>query len=254
MSGVKYLASMNIVSISDLHIVKTGDIGEVSLQSFFSHPLVTSSDIIVLNGDVFDFAAGFHPEYYHRYSDFFVSIKRLMSSGIKIVFIEGNHDAHIKENFLRFIKDHNLNQTYFEYCPYFFKTRAKDRDLYFTHGDETPGASETYLKYKQAIRSPLASKVANLLPLFLFDYLASRASKNSRSKSSRYSEMETKEFFRNSGISAARKVSADICVLGHSHIADHYQKDSIEYFNTGYAPKSRKFFSYRDGNARLESF
>lgn len=245
---------MKIASISDTHIEKTGDDRETFLDSFLTDERVMSCDIIILNGDIFDYATGYHPEYQVRFSRFFQNIASLMSNKTKIVFIEGNHDLHIKKNFDHLIKDQNLDSKYFDYSrnEYLVTDEESGKKLLFTHGDEIPGSSTDYIRYKEIIRSYPLRIIANILPLWLFDYLAIRASSNSRRKSSKYSEEESLTFFRDNAMKLAPK--ADIIVLGHSHISDEYRVDGKAYFNNGFAPSSKNFFYYsHEAGPSLES-
>ena len=102
------------------------------------------------------------------------------------------------------------------------------------------------MKYKRIIKSHLLSFVAHLLPLALFDYLAIRASRDSRKRSSKYSIDETKVFFREGAMKLAENSNSNIVILGHSHIDDSYEEKGTQYFNVGFSPTSKKFF-YWDG-------
>lgn len=231
---------MKISSISDIHMSEEESEREVILCQFLEDTRVLSSDYIILNGDIFDYAVGYRPSYFNRYKLFFKALKRILLKKIKVVFIEGNHDLHLKKTFHEFCKRNNLDERLFIYCPQFFQIRDGDTEFYFSHGDEIQGVQKSYLKYKKIIRSTPLKIVAHLIPLFLFDYLAKKASKKSREKSSRYAE-SMRGKMRENVLSMGHK---GIIVLGHSHILDEWEYADLFYFNVGFFPKTKVFFHY----------
>lgn len=243
---------MKISFISDTHIVHDGDRRNQALKKFYRHPLVNDSDYIIFGGDIFDYASGFHPEYFNRFKSFFDAIKRFLNEGKQVVFIEGNHDIHLKRNFDEFFNQNALNKNNFEYSQTYFEIKDKKNHLYFTHGDELPGTPEKYIQYKNLIRSRPLQIAANLMPLKLFDYLASNASKNSRGRSSQYEENETLDSFREAAMNI--ETEANIVITGHSHLLDEYKHKKRAYFNNGFSPKTGKFVYYAAGKTSLKDY
>lgn len=243
---------MKVSFISDTHIINDKDKRSLALKDFLNNPLVEDSDYIIFGGDIFDYATGFHPEYYTRFKTFFDGVNKFLNKGKKVVFIEGNHDLHLKRSFDEYIKDNCLNADNFIYSQTYFELQDKKHFMHFTHGDELPGTPEKYIQYKNLIRSRPLQIAAHLMPLMMFDYLASNASQNSRNRSSQYEDHETLDFFRQGAMSI--DTDANIIVSGHSHLLDKYKENNKTYYNNGFSPETGKFFYYASGRASLKDY
>lgn len=226
------------------------DFCEEALNDFLCNDFVQTSDMIVFNGDIFDYASGFHPAYWERFQRFFNTLKTLLQASKRIVFVEGNHDIHLEKVFRRFIQTFDGNQENFTYVTSSIVVKANDHHIYFSHGDEIPGSKAEYIKYKNIIRSRAVQIVANLFPLSFFDMLAIKASGDSRKRSNKYNENDTKNFY----LKAVKTLKTqyphvDDFVLGHSHL-----EESQDFYNTGFSPKTRKFFYFDGESSSLQSF
>lgn len=242
---------MKIVSISDTHIRHEGDAGECALFDFFHEEKVKNADMIVLVGDIFDFAAGFHLQYIKRFSRFFKEFKKCLMRGQKFVFVEGNHDLHLRKVFLRYIQEYNLNRDYFFYSCSHYDIWDCEKKITFVHGDEFPGSPQGYLQYKKQIKSTAASYLADLLPLCLFDFLANKASKQSRAKSQKIDKTYVQNLFRKRALAYMQDKNSDLLIFGHSHLVENWQE---RIYNVGFPAKSRQYFFSHNGEGRLEHF
>ena len=55
---------MKIVAISDVHVKTPHDDADHVLCNFLTNPTVTTSDYVLLLGDIFDLMCGPHKEYF----------------------------------------------------------------------------------------------------------------------------------------------------------------------------------------------
>lgn len=93
--------------ISDVHLKRPDD----SLTALFIQSLETLADegveAVILLGDVFDFIFVAHSYFYRMWAPVFEACARLGARGIKVIFLEGNHDfgfehgtyAHVRQAF-----------------------------------------------------------------------------------------------------------------------------------------------------------
>lgn len=228
-----------IVAISDVHIKRPGDDGDRLLLSFFSHPLVASSDVIVLLGDIFDLMCGPHKEYLKLYQHQFQKITDLQKNGRRIYFFEGNHDVHLEKLFKKIWKN---DEVILSQNP--IVEIIDGKKYLFSHGDEYDIENLGYHRYLSFIRSaPLKFIADNIMPYGLLSYLGERASKLSRKNGSKSFDAEAvKEKFR-SGVSRITRGDFDFVLGGHSHVKDQFVLPGTNslYVNNGYALQSKSF-------------
>ena len=86
---------MKLYIVSDLHIYSAEDPIYRSLLSLIQDVL-TSGDILVLAGDIFDLFVGDKQIFKDRYQLFFQALESASRSGAQIHYIEGNHDFQIQ--------------------------------------------------------------------------------------------------------------------------------------------------------------
>ncbi len=241
---------MRISSISGVHIKEIGDSFFAVLDNFLSHKFVTSSDLIVLNGDIFDILIGGKSQYLNKYEDFFLKIKELTDSGSKIVYIEGNHDFHIQKVILKAQKKFGISGDKFIHAKNNFSVTTPEGEIEFTHGDDIEIENEKYKSYKRKINNPLVKFLGDyVVPFTLIEWIGHTASGNSREKNEKKYEL-TKEgqdfvknkFRRSADLYFERNSDKLGLVCGHSHCKDFYEINSKHYYiNNGYAPKSKSF-------------
>lgn len=233
---------MKIATISDVHIKSPNDDAEKLLLKFLTHPKVISSDYVALLGDIFDLMCGPHVVYLEQFKSVFSAIDELQKKGVKVIFIEGNHDVHLKKLFDRLWKNNEVLLTQ-------DAVELKDGDLryYLSHGDDHEVDNPSYQRYKKIIFSAPLRFVANyLMPYSVLEYIGRRASKRSRKKGSRTFNAELVKTRFRQGVEA-NNPRADIIIGGHSHVKDDYQmKSGAIYLNNGFAPREQSFI-YIDG-------
>lgn len=233
---------MKIATISDIHIKYPGDEGQALLLKFLQHPLVQQADYVALLGDIFDLMCGPHAIYLEQFASIFQALDSLLERGIKIIYIEGNHDLHLKKLFQKKWPQGGILITQAEMILNDQETR-----YYLSHGDDHEVDNPSYQKYKRIIFSAPLRLVANyLLPYKLLEYVGRKASQKSRKKGSKqFNEQLVKSRFRQ-GVEI-NNPAADFIIGGHSHVRDEFTLSSgAIYLNNGYALRERVFI-YLDG-------
>lgn len=229
---------MKIAAISDVHVKQPFDDADKLLCQFLTNPIVTSSDYVILLGDIFDLMCGPHTEYLKNFSHIFDLLDQLQIQGKKVLFFEGNHDVHLMKLFKkRWPKGEIIPEQYQVVLD------IGGKSYYFSHGDEHEVDNKEYQKYKSFILSGPLRFVANyVMPYWLLNYLGERASKMSRKRGSReYNEGLVRDRFRK-GVTETTGGAHNFILGGHSHVRDQYSlhENSI-YLNNGYALKSKTF-------------
>ena len=245
---------MKLSAISDIHVKSSGDQAEKILLSFLKNPDVQSSDIIFLLGDIFDLMIGPHSQYFTRFQNYFDEFKKLIKSGKKIFYVEGNHDFHISNLYKKYFEvNKDLDSNLFSMASY-FEINDADKKIYLCHGDDIELNNSTYKAYKKLVTSPPLTYYANnLMPHFLIKSFGEYSAEKSRKRNNlRYSTesdlLPVRENFRKSAEFFYKKNPFQILVCGHSHVKDHYVSPSgFEYVNNGYAQNSKTFICIENG-------
>lgn len=241
---------MKISSISDVHVKLSSDDNFVLLKKFLTNKNVRNSDYVILNGDIFDILIGGKKKYFKKYKPFFEEILELVNSGVKVVYIEGNHDFHVSRLMKYVRKKYNLSSECFIHQKSSFEIDSKLGKLLFTHGDDIEIDNESYRAYKKKINNPFVKFLGDfIVPFSLIEWIGHRASDESRKENLARYELSNegqsfiKDKFRKSAeiyLRDNQPVNGLIC--GHSHCKDLYQlEDNKFYINNGYAPKTQSF-------------
>lgn len=228
---------MRLSAISDVHVKAPHDEADKLLMRFLTHPLVASSEYVLLLGDIFDLMAGDHPEYLRLFSHIFDRLDELLKQGKKIYFSEGNHDVHLERLFLKRWPGRELVPSQKPFIEI-----IDGKIYYFSHGDEHEVDNLSYQRYMRFIQSPPLRFVANhVMPYRVLNFLGERASKGSRKKGSKiFNEEGVRERFRQ-GVAATTSGQYDFVIGGHSHVKDVYSFGKSKYVNNGYALRSKSF-------------
>ncbi|RZF23155.1 UDP-2,3-diacylglucosamine diphosphatase [Halobacteriovorax vibrionivorans] len=222
--------------ISDIH-VKWDMTNSEPLKKFLEIDFKPEDRIYFL-GDIFDLMVGSYDEYEGHYDWFFTRIKELAKAGLKIFYIQGNHDFHIEELLAK-------SGIIVKSKP--FVEIINGQKVLFCHGDEIEIENFNYKIWRAFIRSyPLA-----LISKYIFNYkivkkIGDYLSQKSRNRNEkRYGETQKNDHirdkFRQSALIASKSYNVDIIICGHSHYMDSYHGDSFEYYNCGFVPATMKY-------------
>jgi len=223
---------MKIAIFSDLHIKSE----QITLRRKFSKLLLELSETekithLWLLGDIFDLLIGNYKFWFEHYRDVFDAFQKLKKSGVKILWMEGNHDFHLTELLQKLgvdVADGELSYLLDEHGT----------KVYLAHGDLVNSADVLYLKWREITRSKFLRQGLDWVPNILAKkYLlpfAEKQSAQSRKYSSRGESPELKTLYQE----FARKKFAegfDAVIMGHCHIEDFLLESDRFYLNLGSA-------------------
>ncbi len=205
--------------LSDLHLKS---MNERSSQRLLRFLLSLSSGErrathLYLVGDIFDVWIGDHLYYENKFRPLIDAILKCQKKGIAVTYFEGNHDVHIKR--------------YWEsryQIPCFVEAKYEvlgSQKVRIEHGDLINEKDETYLKYRDLIRTPFMQRLAHAIPGRVFHAIGEYASKESRKKSSvqrRQSESELRQMIRDYAERVYAEDAFDLIITGHMHIRDDW--------------------------------
>lgn len=246
---------MKFSAISDVHVKKSSDQAELLLLQFLRNPDVQSSDVIFLLGDIFDLMIGPHSQYFSRFKSYFDELKFLLQKGVKICYVEGNHDFHIRHLYQKYFAVHKeLDSALFQMAPS-FEFMDAGKKIYLCHGDDIELDNPSYKAFKKIVTSPpLRYYANNLMPHFLIKSIGEYSAEKSRRRNNKRYALDTdmssvRDHFRKSMEAFYKSHPVDIIVSGHSHVKDIYLSESgFAYINNGYAQNSKTYISIEDGN------
>ena len=139
--------------LSDIHL-KTQEERNGQILLRFLHSLQakdpTTTQLFLL-GDIFDLWVGKHQHFANKFLPLMTAFKNLTKSGMKIVYIEGNHDVHIEGYFKK-----KLGIDVFVEAQYYHINGLTVR---LEHGDLINPDDTAYLKYRSIIRNPWITQI-----------------------------------------------------------------------------------------------
>lgn len=234
---------MKISCISDLHIRKENDKAHNCFKQFVRNSKVQGSNQIFLLGDIFDLMVGNQKQYLNQYKFFFDDLSSLMKSGIKVTYVEGNHDFHLENVFSLFLKKYDLESNLFEYSKDEVCLSFGSKDFIFCHGDIVDDTNESFKKWKSIYRSkPFQILVNILLPYIAVKKIGNKASNDSKKRGSRTFDFENaKKKYIQGATNFLNDKTDTVLVAGHTHIIENIEIGSNHYINNGFPVKDKKF-------------
>lgn len=211
MKTQKVPAFDSFVVFSDVHLRDPND----SLTKTFIAALKqqTQVEAIFLLGDIFDFFGASKPFFFKRWQGLFDTFCELRSLGIKIYFLEGNHDFGFEH-----FPSPRLDKSFDVYGDMRFEMQHPILGrVLFLHGDNMI-CPPSYLPFRKLIKSKWFQKLTNfLVPGFLVHLIFSRYAKISRKKDV-YRTLE-RTFFEACVQRFLNRQSAavDVLIFGHIH-------------------------------------
>lgn len=197
---------MRILTLADLHLF---DLAAPNARAFFAFLQENSAraDLIVLNGDVFDFLVGRQQTALAHYQ---AAIEQLEAAAAKtkIVYLPGNHDFHLQGVF-----SHNIHVTET------FTMECGGRRFYWQHGDLI-GTTRGYRRLRWALRRKLVRRVTEAFPPPLAWRLALLWSQTSRDASTPLSPDDMRAMLPD--VRQLFKHGYDVVISGHHHLAYHH--------------------------------
>jgi len=222
---------MKIAVLSDLHLKSD----QVTLRRKFVKLLdalreeAKISDLWLL-GDIFDLLIGPFDFWREQYSDIFEGLAKIRKAGIKVLWLEGNHDFHIQE----FLDKIGIDVADGEIT--YLGSQAQK--IYLAHGDLVNHDDQLYLKWRNITRSKVFRRALDFTPNFVAKkYLLPFAEKRSASSRAHHIDRQyprLREMYRSF---AQKKFEGGFSAvfMGHCHVEDFFIEGKNFYINLGSA-------------------
>ena len=191
-----------------------------------------STKKFILAGDVFD---NFHFERMDSLHWQVLSEIRRISQDVEVIWISGNHDGP-SEIISHLVGSSVVNK-------YFFETSGKK--VIILHGDKFDEFS-----VKNKLLTEIAGWIYFLIQKIDKDfYLSSLLKKNNKSF------IRCTEIVRKKAIKYAVKKGYNVICCGHTHHAEVFKSDNIEYFNCGsWTERENHYITVENGEILLKQF
>jgi len=234
--------------VSDIHLKNAEERnGKILLR--FLHSLRDKNPAelhLFLLGDIFDLWIGGSSYFANKFKDLTKALKALRAAGVRITYIEGNHDVHIDDYFQKKLGIEVLVE-----AQYY---QIDGLTVRCEHGDLINLQDEAYLNYRAIIRNPRLRPLRHL-PGAFWAYLGNRASKKSRARSNDYraqNQAELVKMIREHTLRAYQEKPFDLIISGHMHVFDDHSikigEHTVQTVNLGsWFEDSVKVFCLKDG-------
>jgi UDP-2,3-diacylglucosamine hydrolase len=244
---------MALYAVSDLHVSGAEDPLYRSLLSLL-RDRAQGGDTVVLAGDLFDLFVGNKQVFQERYRDFFAAVREACGRGVRIHYIEGNHDFLLRKAF-RGIPGFVLHDRDFE-------IELEGHRFFFAHGDLVDRKDYGYRFLRAFFRSPPLRAFVAVMPGGVIDWIGRSSSRASRGKKPLLpAQLPTDRMERLRNIYrsyAAERLAEgyDFVVMGHCHDLD--EKSFIiggrtgQYVNVGFPRVHGSFLSWAPGDERIQ--
>lgn len=209
---------MRAIFIADAHLGNPSDQNYQRLLRFLAE-LPGRTELLVIAGDFFEFWLGDSAGAFPHYQPVLDALATVTGSGIKLVYLEGNHDFHLQGYFRR-----AFNADVF---PEATTLELDGRTLYVCHGDLVNQADYGYRALRGLFRNPLTRLLARILPPAIPAWIADRLGRHSKGQhKATASRWDVPQLVRDF---AARRFAAgaDVVVTAHYHrpfMEDHAGK------------------------------
>jgi len=241
---------MRTIFVSDAHIKFNENQEDIQRRKRFLdflHSLKGNTDILVLNGDIFDLWLAWKHVIIKEYFSLLTALSELSQNGTRIILTSGNHDFW----YSGFLK----TQLNIEVCKNSFIESIEGKKFFVDHGDRYTKNDFRYHLFRSVIRNKLVQKIFSLLhPDFALDI----GIKLSRSSRSRRIPRHKREIMVNSLQQAAQKLlkshDYDFVIFSHSHVPVIFSAEHGIYANTGDWVTHTSYLEFNKGILTLKEY
>jgi UDP-2,3-diacylglucosamine hydrolase len=173
------LGRAELVVVSDVHLRQPDD-RRCRLLVNLVRQLGQTTEYFVLNGDIFDFCFGDSSYFRDKFQELGEALQTAVKQGIKVVFIEGNHEFHMEclgWNGIEIVKEHSRTVTL-----------RSGTTIKIGHGDLITD-DRAYRAFRGLIKSDFVRGVAKRVPGRWLDAYALKHAKVSRGQD-RYRKLD----------------------------------------------------------------
>ena len=238
---------MRTIFLADAHLKDPAD-DNFRLLLRFLQELTGDVDSLYIMGDLFDFWLGFPSHPFLQYDEVLDALERLVDSGCRLVFFEGNHDFHLGGMFTSRLKAE------IHTAPIIQEIQGKR--LYLCHGDQINRADYRYRLLRLLLHNPMVEAAVRIIPPSL---ALSIKEKLQRSSQSRYHFASARWDYRAKIREFASKIRQKGCsglVTGHFHIAfcEQYNDTPFTILSLGDWMDQFTYGEMLDGELRLMTY
>jgi len=211
----------------------------------FLESLVGNTEILILNGDIFDLWFAWNKVIIKGYFPLLCKLKKLSDSGCRIVFVAGNHDFWFND----FLSEELGLEIYSDN----FVLELQGKKILCNHGDLFTANDLRYKLFRGFIRNKFVMSLFRLLHPDLSLKIGMLLSRSSRDRTIPEKLRRAKE----AGLeNFAQKQfeNFDLVVLGHSHNPKIKQYAAGVYANSGDWIKHNSFLEMTDGIVQLKYY
>lgn len=168
-----FAATSQILAVSDCHLTDMNDARTSDFFAVCQWALEARPEYFLLLGDIFDFALGSKNYYQKKYHEVGDALSQLASAGIKVIYLEGNHEADVKYfgwPGVEFVTEGTH-----------FITTQEGITLQMAHGDLIY-SHNAYRRFRAVVKSAPFKWLVRQLPGALIDSLFLKTSAISRSQ------------------------------------------------------------------------
>jgi len=201
---------MRAIFLSDAHLKAPSDDNFLLLLDFL-HEIEGKIDTLYIMGDLFDFWVGFPSNPFRQFDPVIDALERLVQSGCRLVYFEGNHDFHLGDVFAKRLRaDIHVGPAV---------EVVQGKRLYLCHGDQINKNDSYYRLLRYVLRSRLVAASVSCFPPSWALRVKARLQRRSQST---YQEKKARWDYRAILLDFAaslHKQGCDGLVVGHFHLA-----------------------------------
>lgn len=228
---------MKTVFVADSHLKGLDDACQGAVVGFIDG--LTGLDTLVILGDFFENWPGENRVALVQYQPVLRSLVRLKDKGVKIVYVEGNHDFHIGRFFTQTIGA--------LVCADVYETTIDGRRIYASHGD-TISMTLIYRLWRGFLRSGICRLIVRAMGPDMAWWLGLKMSHKSRRHNNKGMEVDAAIMrFAQARIDAG----FDAVVSAHSHQPGVHQIGTGVYANPGSLRDAMSHIVMEDGVLRI---
>jgi UDP-2,3-diacylglucosamine hydrolase len=241
---------MKSIIVSDAHIKFNETQEDAQRRSrflSFLNSLKGNTDLLVLNGDIFDLWIEWKHVIIKEYFPLLTTLAELTSSGTRIVLTPGNHDF--------WFNGYLDSQIGIEVCRDSFIETIDGSRFFINHGDRYTKNDLRYQMFRTIIRNGFIKKIFTLFhPDFALDFgiKLSRSSRN-RCIPARKRELMVKSL-QKAALRLLKANDYDYVIFSHSHIPIICDSQDGTYANTGDWVAHSSYILFSDGKLALKEY
>jgi UDP-2,3-diacylglucosamine hydrolase len=236
---------MHAIFIADAHLRNPEDRNYRTMLRFLEG-LPGNTEILVIAGDFFEFWLGDSPSAFPHYEKVLKTLETVTHSGIKLIFIEGNHDFHLKGYFQRAFDA--------DVFPESTALTLDGKRIFICHGDRINRADISYRVLRFLFRNPLTRLLARIVPSSIPALIAEKLGNHSKGKhqtvASKWDGKQLAKVFAESRFSDGY----DVVVTAHYHDPFLEQKGEKTLLALGDWITQFSYGEWNDGELTLKTY